>query len=355
MIYRGGMHKGAMPTPGFIPPHIIHAIAKNGNERQKELAIATIVTSSQARGKRQIIGPIVKALAVPAGGKRRSIYDAKGKEKVPGDLARSEDQPPVGDSVVNSAFDGAGYTYDFYNAVFKRNSIDDHGMRLASTVHYGIKYQNAFWDGNQMVYGDGDGDIFRIGAFTGAIDVIAHEFSHGITQYEANLSYSDQPGALNESFSDVLGITIKQHLLGISVDKSDWLIGPGIFSSRIHGVAIRSMANPGTAYDDTLLGKDPQPAHMKDYVNTKDDCGGVHINSGIPSKAYYLTAMEIGGNAWEKACPIWYIALRDLLRTNSNFQDAAKMTYRAAGDLFGDGSQEQNAVKNGWAGVGIQI
>ena len=138
-------------------------------------------------------------------------------------------------------------------------------------------------------------------------------------------------------------------------DKADWLIGAGLFKKKVKGGALRSMKEPGSAYDDPVIGKDPQPGHMKDYVKTTSDNGGVHINSGIPNRAFYLTAIELGGKAWEKAGMIWYVTLRDRLRENSTFQDAAKLTYSVAGNLFGKGSPEQKAVANGWAGVGLQI
>src|SRR5215217_8657193 len=179
-----------------------------------------------------------------------------------------------------------------------------------------------------MVYGHADGRIFT--RFTASVDVIAHELTHGLTQFAAALGYHGQTGALNEHLSDAFGIMVKQWLLGQTADKSDWLIGAGIFGPAVHGVAVRSMAAPGTAYDDPVLGKDPQPAHMKDYVTTINDNGGVHINSGIPNHAFYVTSVELGGNAWDKAGQIWYVALRDRLAANSNFQACANLTFQTA-------------------------
>lgn len=266
---------------------------------------------------------------------------------------RSEGAASTGDIAVDEAYDGAGATYDLFYEIYERNSIDDRGMRLDSTVHYGMNYDNAFWNGNQMVYGDGDGDLFN--RFTIAIDVIGHELTHGITQYEANLTYRDQPGALNESFSDVFGTMVKQRALNQQANEADWLIGEGLFTSNVNGEALRSMKAPGTAYNDPVIGKDPQPAHMRDYAKVSYDNGGVHINSGIPNHAFYLVATEIGGYAWEKAGMIWYIVLRDRLSSRAQFQDAANMTYQVAAELYGNGSTEQQAVKNGWNGVGISV
>jgi Zn-dependent metalloprotease len=188
-----------------------------------------------------------------------------------------------------------------------------------------------------------------------SLDVIGHELTHGVTQYEAKLVYSYQPGALNESMSDVFGSLVKQRQLGQTAGQADWLIGQGLLTANVRGQALRSMKAPGTAYDDPVLGKDPQPGHMRDYKNTTSDNGGVHINSGIPNRAFYVTALEIGGNAWEKAGRIWYVTLRDKLGANSQFQDAARLTYQAAGELFGTDSLEQKAVRKGWSEVGLSV
>jgi Zn-dependent metalloprotease len=290
-------------------------------------------------------------MAVPAGGKRRTIYDAHHEEDLPGVLVRGEGTQSTTDPAVNEAYEAAGVTYDFYKTVLDRNSIDDRGMRLDSTVHFGTDYDNAFWNGQQMVYGDGDGQIFQ--RFTKCIDVIGHELTHGVTQYEAGLAYRNQPGALNESMSDVFGSLVKQYALKQTADKADWLIGEGLFTPNVKGVALRSMKAPGTAYDDPMIGKDPQPAHMKDYRHMTQDNGGVHINSGIPNHAFFVVAMEMGGYAWEKAGKIWYVTLRDRLRSSSSFQRAANLTFHVAGELFGTGSHEQQAVRKGWTEVGI--
>jgi Zn-dependent metalloprotease len=243
--------------------------------------------------------------------------------------------------------------------VFQRNSIDGNGMRLDSTVHYRMGYDNAFWDGEQMVYGDGDEDLPAderlFNRFTIAIDVIGHELTHGVTQFEAKLQYFQQPGALNESMSDVFGSLVKQYQRQQIASEADWIIGEGLLTDNVNGVGIRSMKAPGTAYDDPVLGKDPQPAHMKDYVNTISDNGGVHINSGIPNHAFYVTALELGGFAWEKAGQIWYVTLKDRLTATSKFQDCANLTYQVAGELYGAGSIEQQAVKKGWDTVGLTV
>ena len=353
------MHKHS-PILCILPPHILENVATKGTETQKNLAISTLKTSAQMRGKRNALADFTTAtFRVAVGGKERIIYDAKNGSNLPGTVVRKEGEGPVADVGVNEAYDGSGVTYDLYNNVFKRNSIDGNGMRLDSTVHYRVGYDNAFWDGEQMVYGDGDEDqpeserLFN--RFTIAIDVIGHELTHGVTQFEAKLQYFQQPGALNESMSDVFGSLVKQYQRQQLASEADWIIGEGLFTSNVNGVGIRSMKAPGTAYDDPVLGKDPQPAHMKDYVNTISDNGGVHINSGIPNHAFYITALELGGFAWEKTGQIWYVALKDKLTATSKFQDCANLTYQAAGELYGAGSIEQQAVKKGWAEVGLQV
>jgi hypothetical protein len=269
-------------------------------------------------------------------------------------VVRNEGQGPVGDAATDEAYDGLGATFDLYWNVYGRNSIDDAGLPLPATVHYGQDYDNAFWDGQRMVFGDGDGQLFN--RFTIAVDVIGHELTHGVTEATAGLEYHDQPGALNESMSDVFGSLVKQysHNPPQTAAQADWLIGAGLLTPQVNGVALRSMRAPGTAYDDPVLGKDPQPAHMRDYVNTPSDNGGVHINSGIPNHAFYLLAVALGGFAWERAGQIWYATLRDSrLSTTASFQEFAELTVDVAETLFG--VAERQAVVDAWEQVGITI
>ena len=337
------------PICCILPPHMLENVVVNGNELQRQWAFQTLNVSAEFRGRRDAVGGI--AFMAQPGEKRRTIYDAKNSQTLPGNVVRAEGDPPVADEAVNEAYDYGGATYDFFYEIFQRNSIDTKGLRLDSTVHYGQKYDNAFWNGSQMVYGDGDGELFQ--RFTKSIDVIAHELTHGITQSEAGLQYFGESGALNESMSDVFGALVKQWTKKQKAEEADWVIGEGLFTPNVKGVGIRSMKEPGTAYDDSVLGKDPQPAHMDDiYVGIKDN-GGVHINSGIANKAFYIAAMEIGGYSWEKAGKIWYIALCDKLRQKANFKRAATITVKVAEELYGVSSGEQKAVQNAWEKVGV--
>lgn len=337
----------------FLPPHILRNIAEHSDGEMREAAHATLEASAQLRGERAVLALVAGEIAIPAGEKRRTVYDAQHGRQLPGKLVRGEGDAATGDAAADEAYDGAGKTYDFYRKVFNRNSVDDRGLRLDSSVHYSTNFDNAQWNGRQMIYGDGDGKLFN--RFTKCLDIIGHELTHGVTQYTANLEYDAQSGALNEAFSDIFGIMVKQYALKQTSAKSDWLIGQGIFTSRVSGDAVRSMKAPGTAYDDKIIGRDPQPAHMRDYKRMTSDNGGVHINSGIPNHAFYCLATLLGGKSWEIAGPIWYATLTRKLTPRAQFRDCADATFEAAGELYGAGSGPQHAVVQAWKAVGIEI
>ena len=201
----------------ITPPHMLKQIATQGTDAQRETALSTITISEQIRTERRTSRELMAVMGagVARAGKQRIVYDAKNGSKLPGTEVRSEGDGPVADVAVNEAYDGSGTTYDLYSNVYGRDSIDGNGLRLDSTVHYQKGYDNAFWNGQQMVYGDGDEDLPEaqrlFNRFTIALDVIGHELTHGVTSYEANLAYWDQPGALNESMSDVFGSLVKQY------------------------------------------------------------------------------------------------------------------------------------------------
>jgi Zn-dependent metalloprotease len=266
---------------------------------------------------------------------------------------RTEGSRRSGDPAVDEAYELAGRTYDYFRRNHGRRSLDDRGLRLESTVHYGAHFNNAHWNGRQMIYGDGDAKYFH--RFTASLDVVAHELTHGLTQYTAALGFTGQCGALGEHFSDVFGTLVKQYWLNQTAARADWLIGAELLTSRVHGHGIRSMKAPGTAFDDRILGRDPQPAHMRDYLKTSADDRGVHTNSGIPNHAFYRVATLLGGRAWEVAGRIWYHALTRELGPRARFQQCADATWRAAGQLYGDGSAPQEAVLAGWKAVGIDV
>jgi Zn-dependent metalloprotease len=331
----------------ILPPHILRKLADKPEMRDRVLR--DLATNERLRGIRQTF--VMPLLTTQSGAKRRTIFDAKTTTNLPGTQVLDEGGPASTDVAVTEAYNYSGDTYDFYSKVFNRNSVDDHGLTLKSTVHYDNGYDNAFWNGQQMIYGDGDGQYFQ--RFTICQDVIGHELTHGVTQNEAQLVYSGETGALNESISDVFGSLVKQWANNQTADQADWLIGAGLFTDAVQGRALRSMSDPGTAYDDPNIGKDPQPATMSGYVTTADDNGGVHINSGIANRAFYLAAKSIGGFAWQKAGLIWYRALNGSLNPNADFSTMANATVTIAGSLFGQSSTEQKAVSDAWTTVGV--
>jgi Zn-dependent metalloprotease len=343
--------------PSILPPHLLRSIASRGSAHQRRAALLTLATDQTFRTLRAALPRRTAArrpLAPgPGGTKVRTVFDAHQRQELPGEAVRSEGGRATGDAAVDEAYDGLGATFDFFWSVFQRNSIDGDGLHLEATVHFGRDYDNGFWNGERMVFGDGDGELFN--RFTIALEVIGHELTHGVTQDEAGLLYLFQPGALNESISDVFGSLVKQHSLRQTAEEADWLIGKGLLTRRVQGVALRSMKAPGTAFDDPVLGKDPQPAHMRDYLQTYQDQGGVHINSGIPNHAFYILAAELGGHAWEKAGRIWYETLRDpRVEPSISFAGFARRTVANASRLYGERSAERKAVAAAWAEVGVE-
>lgn len=336
-----------------IPPYLLEQILNSTAFEVAPLAAARTLGHDETHRADARAPKEVATLAVGAQrGLKRAICDGDSTENLPGRAVRAEGQPPVSDPAVNEAYDGLGATYTFYSEVFDRDSIDGRGLPLRATVHYGEKYDNAFWDGNRMVFGDGDGEVF--GRFTNSVSVIGHELTHGVTQYSGGLEYHDQSGALNESISDVFGVLVEQYRLRQTAAQASWLIGAGLFRPGIRGTAIRSMKAPGTAYDDPHLGKDPQPATMAGYRRGTSDNGGVHLNSGIPNHAFYLVATAIGGPAWERAGRIWYHTLTGgKLGGGIDFAGFATVTVDVASTLYGVDSMEVAAVRSGWQGVGV--
>ena len=350
------------PLCTIVPPYILEALASSDDPHVAAHAQATLDVDAELREARGIeLRPSTgaprrkKRPPRPARGTadapQRAIHDAERGTTLPGTLVRSEGDADTGDREVSEAYDGLGATWDLWQNTYGRNSLDGRGLPLIATVHFSRDYDNAFWDGTQMVFGDGDGVVFL--PFTRSVDVIGHELAHGVTQFTSGLNYQDQSGALNESVSDVFGVLVKQRLLGQSADQADWLIGADLLGLDVKGVAIRSMADPGTAYDDPRLGRDPQPGHMRDYVDTRDDNGGVHINSGIPNKAFHVVATTLGGNAWEAAGQVWFDTITGDISADCDFETFAALTVKAATARHGAGSEVVAAVRAGWVAVGL--
>lgn len=343
----------------FIPPYILNKIIDNGTEEQKNRASLTIEHVNN------LLNTVILPYSLNADDSvgeyssmtstnhiYRCVYNAYNKEELPGWILRQEGAPSTNDIAADEAYQYLGVTHEFFWKNFRRNSLNNKGLPLNATVHFGNRYQNAFWDGRLMVFGDGDGEIFN--RFTVAPDIVAHELSHGIIESTANLLYIGQSGALNESISDVFGSMVKQFLNNQTVYQADWNIGEGLLTSYIRAKGLRSMSEPGSAYNDRILGKDPQPGHMKNYIHTNADNGGVHLNSGIPNRAFYLSAMEIGGYAWRGAGKIWYETLCDKnLGQSATFKDFAYLTVEHAGNDRNNGKKFRAIVENAWIKVGV--
>ncbi|MFH8236494.1 M4 family metallopeptidase [Streptomyces sp. NPDC018321] len=343
----------------IVPPHVLDKLAQHEDPVLAGPARRTLQRDAFERTHRSLTTVIGAPTVAPrpgagaeTGQPQRTVFDARHGTDLPGRKVRGEGEEPGKDATVNRAYAGLGATFEHFLKVYGRDSIDGAGLPLDATVHYDREYNNAFWNGEQMVFGDGDGEIFL--DFTIPLDVIGHELTHGVTQHTANLTYYGQPGALNESVSDVFGALIKQYSLGQTAAEADWLIGAGLLAPRVTGVALRSMKEPGTAYDDDVLGKDPQPATMDDFVRTGRDNGGVHINSGIPNHAFYLVATALGGHAWERAGLVWYDVLTGgELAQDALFADFATLTVKAARERYGD-AEELEAVRKAWEQVGVR-
>jgi Thermolysin metallopeptidase, alpha-helical domain/Thermolysin metallopeptidase, catalytic domain len=336
----------------FVPPYLLQRVALWGGTRHASASgRETLHVDDRLRAKREAAPPELTAPPMP-GLSTRVVHTAQNTETLPGEVVRTDGDGPVGDLAVDEAFDSSGQVLDLFRSEFGRRSIDGRGGAVSITVHYGRDYDNAFWDGIQLVFGDGDGQIFE--RFTKPMDVMAHEFTHGVTQFTVGLAYQDQPGALNESISDVFASMTKQRVLGQTADEADWLIGEGLFTSAINAKALRSMKEPGTAYDDPQIGRDLQVGSMADYVYTNEDSGGVHINSGIPNRAFTLAALDIGGDSWEKAGQVWYETLvRGELSAQASFGSFARATVSSARRLFPNDPSVAEKIQAAWVEVGL--
>ncbi|WP_051551865.1 protealysin inhibitor emfourin [Nocardioides sp. URHA0020] len=317
----------------FVPPYLLARVAPR-----------SLVVDEALRAARTVpVATRTPVLVAPA--PAWTVHTAAGTTTLPGQVVRPAGSAESGDPAVDEAATGITGALALFEEVYGRASYDGAGAPVSLTVHYGQDYDNAFWDGTQLVFGDGDGRVF--GRFTEPVDVLGHELTHAVTEHTAGLVYRDQPGALNESVSDVFAACLKQRLLGQTPSDADWLIGAGIFVPGIQARALRDMAAPGTAYDDPALGRDPQVGHLDDYVSTSDDNGGVHLNSGIPNRAFQLAAVAVGGSTWEGAGRIWYAALTSgAVGPESDFAAFAGATVAAAGS-------QADAVGSAWEAVGV--
>lgn len=273
------------------------------------------------------------------------LFDCRHRESLPGAPVKSTEKDPFKTVEATTA-----KVAEFYKSVFGRNSIDNRGMDLISSLNYGNDYQNAFWNGQQMVYGNGDQRIFI--DFWRSADVIGHELTHGVTQHESGLRYEGESGALNESISDCFGVVFNQWLNKLPASNEDgWLVGAGIMGPEAKAkgyTCLRDMVDPTRKHCLS-----PQPDSYDDF----DPTGDVHENSGIPNKAFALFARTLGGNAWDAPIKVWYDACTGRhLSSSAAFTDFANATLAAAGRWQGaDKAKVKDALAKAWTDVKVPI
>ncbi|MFD8810431.1 M4 family metallopeptidase [Streptomyces sp. NPDC059627] len=349
----------------IVPPHILSRLASGEDPAAAEAARSTLkhdadffVVPEEDQHLLEVFPDLrkipdhVAPEPTPSEGKlEREVSDARKRTEVPGRTVWSNDDKLRLDVDADRAYHTIGGMFEFFDKAYGRNSIDGAGLPMNATVHYGKAYLNVFWDGERVRVGDGDGSIIR--SFSLRCEPVGHAFTHAIIRYASDLAETGQSGALNESLADVFAALMWQRSINQTAEEADWLIGANVFGDGVKGTALRSLKAPGTAYDDDRIGKDPQPSTMKGYVDTSEGHGGIYINSGIPNHAFYLTAHELGGYAWERAGQIWYDALTGgKLAPDCDFTGFARLTVDTAQARYGEGV-EARAVRNAWNQVGV--
>lgn len=355
-----------------VPSKLLRKLAARGHETDRLSLSEHIQSTDHLRAQRSVLAVQTAKTTVANNVDRshpsplipayyRTIFDAGSTTTLPGKLLRTEGGKPTGDVAANQVYDNTGIALEFYLKIFGRRSIDNQGMKVESAIHFGSRFSNAMWAGDRMIYGDGDQ---QVSGFTGSLDIIAHELTHGVLQYlipgglgvyrlpvkkrefkGQTHALKGQSGALNESFSDVFGSMVKQWHAGERVTQASWVLGEHVLAPQ-YGKAIRSLKDPGnrqlTWYED-------------DQFKTMDqltDGADVHDSSGIPNHAFYLVAKQLGGFSWDRAGLIWYEAFAKL-KPKASFLDAANATRRVAALRFGNTSKEFAAVAAAWKAVKV--
>ncbi|NQZ06558.1 MAG: M4 family metallopeptidase [Algicola sp.] len=281
--------------------------------------------------------------------------DNEEQEEAPGTLLCTNTQS-CGESSAQAAHDGASKVYDYYKEKFGRNGIDNNDMTMKSSVHLSNKLNNAFWNGYQMMYGDGDGVTFT--DLTGSFDVIGHELTHGVVQYTAALVYQNASGALNEAFADIMGVSSDAYRRNSS--QPSWLLGADVYTPNTAGDALRYMHNP--TQDGQSKDWYPERYPFTNAPSNQNDRGGVHLNSGIANLAYVLlvdggihprgkSTAQVPQIGLAKSEQIFYRALTTYMTANASFDEARTATAQSAQDLYG--ATEKTAVETAWCAVGV--
>jgi Zn-dependent metalloprotease len=343
----------------IIPDYLLEQLAKGKGEEFKKTVENTIARDRVMRISRSAIAQLTTSESVQraAAGKNRTVYSADNTMTLKKRRVRREGSSSSGNAAADKVYDYFGNTYDFFKAVFDRDSIDGSGMPMIGTVELGPNYANAFWNGREMGFGTGDGVIFR--NFVDSLDVIGHELTHGVIDFNGTggLAYSGQKGALNESVADVFGTLVRQYIRSQSAADADWLIGSEIMVSA---TCLRSMADPHDGLGTSPNGTPGQPKTMSEYDHTTRDNHGVHINSGIPNHAFYQFATRLGGFAWETAGRIWYDTLtKGNLPPGDFFDPASGTTFQMFADktmeFAGTDRSIRQKLADSWAAVGINV
>lgn len=337
----------------IIPNDVLKRLAKDQklNAAQRKAAADTAKLSAELRTLRDqqnLLTGMARGMAlatnIVAATPKVTVYDCNHTHSLPGTPVPSPGSSS--DATAKRAFRETTQVARFYKRVFGRNSIDDAGMGLLSSIHYGVKFNNAMWNGSQMLYGDGDASIFV--DFTNGNDVIGHELTHGVTQHTLGLGYSGDAGGLNESLSDCFGSMFRQWEARQTVANADWLIGSDIMgpTAKARGfTCLRNMANPA---DTHALA--PQPTHYSQLTPTMDP----HYTSGPPNLAFCTAAKAAGGYSWKTVGPVWYEAMVTMgPQPNLKMRPFATTTRRIAVHKYGAGSKIANAVDGGWKAVGL--
>ncbi|WP_394837828.1 M4 family metallopeptidase [Pendulispora rubella] len=336
---------------------LVYRRTVNGTGDALELLHRVTVKGTQADGTpildkvlvNAVDGSVVARLPTIHTAKNRELHDLKNKTTLPGTTVRTEGQAATSDAVVNNNYDRLGTTYDAYKELFNRDSLDGSGGKLISSVHYSTKYNNAYWNGTQMVYGDGDGSTFS--NLANSLDVTAHELTHGVTSNTSNLEYSGESGGLNEAMSDIFGNVVEYYGAGKVVSDNTWKVGEDVYTPNTAGDALRYMNDP--AKDGDSLDYYP------DYTSGVD----VHYSSGIANLAFYLlsqggkhprskTTVSVTAIGIEKAAQIFYRANTQIFTASTTFAQAKQWTGQAAQDL-GYTQAEISAVADAWSAVGV--
>ena len=338
----------------IIPQDVLKKLAEDSklSDEVRKASLDTGNISIELRKLRKQAGKLTNAVALVqpsemlalAVAPAVTVFNCQQTQTLPGTAVPNP--AASADATVKRTFVETSAVADFFKQVFNRNSIDNAGMTMMSSVHYGNKFNNAMWNGSQMIYGDGDQAIFV--DFTRGNDVIGHELTHGVTQHSLQLAYSGDAGGLNESMSDCFGSMFRQWRANQTVAKADWLIGSDILgpTAKAKGLTcLRNMANPA---DPKALA--PQPTKYAQITPGMDP----HFSSGPPNLAFCTACKKLGGKSWERIGQVWYRSLTGFGPTPTmKMPKFAARTRQVAKQLYANTPAVAAAVDAGWKQVGL--